>query len=263
MITIKTPAEIQIMAEGGRILAEIMKELKKEVKPGITTEELNKVARDLVLSCGAKPSFENHMGFPATLCTSVNEVIVHGVPGGIKLKEGDIISLDLGVLYPAPDSPAAKRYGAGNDFHTDMAVTVPVGKISSDAERLIKAAKEALEIGIREVGVGKKFGDIGKAIQNYAKSQKFGLVRELCGHGIGRKLHEDPQILNYVKKGEGEEIMKEGMVFCIEPMLTMGDWQIKKSQDGFGYETKDKSLASHFEHTIALTKKGPQVLTRL
>jgi len=247
MITIKTAEEIEIMAEGGKILAGIMKELEKMVKPGITTKELDKVAADLVLSYGAKPSFENYMGFPAALCTSVNEVIVHGIPGGLKIKEGDIISLDLGVLYKG--------------FHTDMAVTLAVGKVSPETMRLIEAAKEALEIGIKQVKAGKKFSNIGKAIEQYAKTQKFGVIRELCGHGIGKKLHEDPQILNYIKKGESEEIMKKGMVFCIEPMLTMGDWQIKKAKDGYGYATKDNSLAAHFEHTIAVTEKGPRILT--
>jgi methionyl aminopeptidase len=247
MISIKKEKEIKIMAEAARILAAVMKEVEKKVAPAVTTGSLNKVAKDLVLKLGAKPSFENHMGFPATLCTSVNEVIVHGIPGGIKLKEGDIISLDLGALYKG--------------YHSDMAITVPVGKVLPEAARLIRVAKEALEIGIKEVKPGKKFSAIGRAIQEYVEKEKFGVVRELCGHGIGKELHEDPQILNYIKKGEGEETIREGMVFCIEPMITIGDWRVKRAKDGYGYETKDGSLAAHFEHTIAVTKNGSRILT--
>jgi methionyl aminopeptidase len=247
MITIKSEKEIQTMQEGGKILADIIKEVARKVRPGITTNYLNKVARDLVLKFGAKPSFENYMGFPTALCTSVNETIVHGVPGGLALKEGDIISLDLGILYKG--------------YHTDMAITVPVGKTAPEAARLIKVARESLEKGIKEANPGKKFSDIGKAVQKYVEGEGFGVVRELCGHGIGKKLHEDPQILNYLTKGEGGEIIKEGMVFCIEPMITIGDWHVKKAKDSLAYETADRSLAAHFEHTIAVTRTGRQVLT--
>jgi len=247
MITIKSAKEITVMKKGGKILAKIMKEVERAVKPGVTTEHLNKVARDLVFKYGAKPSFENYMGFPATLCTSVNEVIVHGVPGGVKLKEGDIVSLDLGVIYQG--------------YHADMAITVPVGKVSPEALKLIKTAEESLKRGIKEARPGKKFSDIGRAVQEYVEAEGFGVVRELCGHGIGKKLHEDPQIINYFKEGEGEEVIKEGMVFCIEPMITIGDWRIKKAEDNYGYKTKDNSLAAHFEHTIAINKSGPKVLT--
>ncbi len=248
MISIKSEKEIKVMAEGGKILAQIMSQVAKEVRPGITTEYLNKVARDLVLKSGAKPSFENYMGFPATLCTSVNEVIVHGVPGVIKLKEGDIISLDLGILYKG--------------YHTDMAISVPVGKVSFEASRLIKVARKSLEKGIGKIKPGKRFYEIGKAVQKQVESEGFGVVRELCGHGIGKKLHEDPQILNFLTRGEGGETIREGMVFCIEPMITVGDWHIKKAQDN-SYETKDRSLAAHFEHTIAVTRVGPKILTEI
>jgi methionyl aminopeptidase len=248
MIIIKTPEEIKIIAEGGKILAEIMKELEKKVKPGVSTRELDKVAEDLVLRFGGKCSFKGYDGFPTCLCTSVNEQIVHGVPSNRILKDGDIIGLDLGILY--------------NGFHTDMAVTVAVGKVSPQIRKLIHVTEKALKIGIKKAKPGNTFGDVGNAIQKYVESQGFGVVRELCGHGIGREVHEDPKILNYGQKGTGPEI-KSGMVFCIEPMVTVGHWKLKESDDGFGYETEDGSLTCHFEHTIVAMKKGCQILTKI
>lgn len=246
MITIKTEKEIAAMRESGKLLAKIMDRVEKEVKPGITTDYLNKVAKDLVLSSGAKPAFENYMGFPAVLCTSVNDVIVHGVPDKIELKGGDIVSLDLGLVFKG--------------YYSDMAITVPVGKVSFESLRLIKTAKKALKKGIKEAKAGATFGDIGHEIQKFVESQGFGVVRDLCGHGIGKKLHEDPQILNYGKKKAGPEI-KTGMVFCLEPMITMGSYEVEKAGDRHGYRTKDRSLSAHFEHTIAITPKGTEVLT--
>jgi methionyl aminopeptidase len=257
MITIKTPEEIEIMTEGGKILAKIMKELERKVKPGVTTEELDKVAEDLVLKYGGKCSFKGYERFPACLCTSINEEIVHAVPSARRLKEGDILSLDLGIFY--------------RGFHTDMAVTLPVldpsasrtgvGKVRPEISRLIRVTKKSLETGIKKIKPGNHIGDIGYAIQKYVKSQGFNVVRELCGHGIGRELHEEPEILNYGKKRTGPELV-EGMVFCLEPMVTVGDWRIKKSKDGHGWKTKDDSLSCHFEHTIVVTKNGPKILTR-
>lgn len=247
MITIKSPEEIAIMAEGGRILARIMKELEKEVKPGITTNYLNKVAEDLVFRYRAKPCFKDYQGFPAALCVSINEEIVHCLPSQRKLKEGDIVSLDLGILYKG--------------FHADMAITVPVGKISPEAQRLIKVTKKALKRGIKKVRPGNTFGDIGNTIQRYVEGQGYSVVRELCGHGIGKKIHEDPQVFNYGKRGKGPEI-KKGMVFCLEPMITVGDWRLKKAKDDYGFETKDGSLSAHFEHTVAVSQNGCQILTR-
>jgi methionyl aminopeptidase len=247
MISIKTPEGIKIMSEGGKILAKIMKELGKMVRPGITTKELDRAAEALILKYGAKPSFKGHLGFPACLCASVNEEIVHGIPSDRILKEGDIISLDLGILFEG--------------FHTDMASTFSVGKISSEAKRLVKVTKKALEIGIKKTKPGVNINDIGEAIEKYIENEGFGVVRELCGHGIGRELHEDPQIPNYKDKGRGE-ILKEGMVICLEPMATAGDWRIKKAKDGYGFQTKDGSLSAHFEHTIAVIKRA-KVLTKL
>lgn len=248
MITIKTEKEIEIMREAGKILARVMKELEKEVKSGVTTDYLNKAAKSLVLSFKALPAFENYMGFPATLCTSINDMIVHGVPGSIVLKDGDIVSLDLGLVY--------------NGYYSDMAITVPVGNVSPDALRLIKTAKKALKRGIKKIRPGITVGDIGNTIERYVEDQGYGIVKDLCGHGIGKKLHEDPQIPNYGKRGKGPEI-KEGMVICLEPMIAIGKGEIEKANDGHGYRTKDRSLSAHFEHTIAITSKGAEVLTEL
>jgi methionyl aminopeptidase len=246
MISIKTSQEIKIMAEGGKILAKVTKELEKQVKPGITTKELDRAAEALILKSGGKPSFKGYEGYPASLCTSLNEQIVHAIPSNRKLKEGDILSLDLGIQYQG--------------FHTDMAITVPVGKVEPERSRLIRVTKKALKRGIKKVSLGNTFGDIGNTIQRYVESQGFNVVRDLCGHGIGRELHEEPQILNYGKRKIGPEI-KEGMVFCLEPMITVGDWKIKKVKDGYGFETQDGSLSCHFEHTIALTENGPKIMT--
>lgn len=246
MITIKTPEEIAIMAEGGKILAEIMRQLGKEVKPGITTKYLDKVAEDLVFRYGTKPSFKDYQGFPAVLCVSISEELVHCIPSGRKLKEGDIVSLDMGVSYKG--------------FHADMAVTVPVGEVSPEAQRLIRVTRKALKRGIKKVRAGNTFGDIGNTIQRYVEGQGYNVARDLTGHGIGKQVHEDPQIPNYGKRRTGPEI-KQGMVFCIEPMVIVGDWKLKKARDGYGYQTKDSSLCAHFEHTIAVTKNGCQVLT--
>lgn len=254
MIAIKTQEEIQIMAEGGKILAKIMKELIGKVKPGITTKELDRLAESLIFKYKGKPSFKGYQGsrgelaepFPATLCTSINEEIVHSVPSDRTLKEGDIITLDLGILWKG--------------FHNDMAVTVSVGKIDPEVGRLIKVTKKALKRGIKKVRPGNTAGDIGNTIQRYVEGQGYNVVRDLCGHGIGRELHEDPKILNYGKRHKGEEL-KEGMVICIEPMVTVGDWKLKKTKDGHGYETEDGSLSCHFEQTMAVTKDGSRVLT--
>jgi len=254
MISIKTPEEIKIMAEGGKILAGIMKELEKKVKPGITTEDLNRLAESLILKSGGKCSFKDYEDYPACLCTSINEEIVHSVPSARQLKDGDIISLDLGIFYQG--------------FHTDMAITVPVTspglveKINPDVIRLIRVTKKALKRGMKKVRPGNTIGDISNTIQRYVEGQGFNVVRELCGHGIGREIHEDPKILNYGKRHTGPEI-KEGMVLCLEPMVTVGDWKLKKSADGFGYQTQDGLLCCHFEHTVVVTKNGAKILTMI
>lgn len=247
MIPIKTSEEIKIMREGGRILASILKELEKKVTPGIITQDLNILSEKLILKNGAQPSFKGYNGFPAALCVSVNDEIVHGVPSKRELKEGDIVGLDLGILYKG--------------FHTDMAVTVPVGAISSEAGRLIRVTKKSLKRAITRAKAGKTIGDIGQAVQNYVEGQEFNVVRDLCGHGVGRRLHEDPEIPNFGQRHKGPKL-KEGMVLAIEPMVTAGDWKIKLSADGFGFKTKDGSLSAHFEHTLLVTRTGGEVLTK-
>ena len=244
MIKLKSEEEIDIMREGGSILSSIMREVKSKVSPGITTRELDAFAESLVLKKGGSPSFKGYKGFPAALCTSVNEVIVHGVPGDYVLKEGDIISLDLGVHYKG--------------LHTDMAVTVPVGEISGESARVVRTAKKALKRGIKKVKEGSTLGDIGNTISRYIHKSGLSVVEGLCGHGIGEEVHEDPQVLNEGKRGKGEKIVK-GMVFCIEPMVSAGSASIKKTKSGI--ETADGSLSAHFEHTIAVTEKGVEVIT--
>jgi methionyl aminopeptidase len=248
MITVKTEEEIKIMGESGKILASVMKELEKMIKPGITTLELDKAAEAFILSANAVPAFKNYDGFPYSLCASVNENVVHGYPSNYVLKNGDIIGLDLGVLYKG--------------YYSDMAITVAVGEISFEAKRLINVAKKSLRLGIKKVRPGNTVGDIGNTIQRCVEDQGFGVVRDLCGHGIGKKLHEDPKIPNFGKRSAGE-ILKEGMVICIEPMISAGDWHLKKAQDGYGYATKDGSISAHFEHTILVTKNGARILTEL
>lgn len=246
MINIKTLEEIKIMAEAGKILAVIMKELEKKVRSGITTMDLERQAEAFLFDYKVKPAFKSYDGFPAVLCTSINHQIVHSVPSEYELKEGDIVSLDLGLLYKG--------------FYSDMAVTLAVGKISKEAKKLIEVTKQSLYLAIKKAKPGNTFGDIGEAVQRYVESEGFNVVRNLCGHGIGRELHEEPEIPNFGERKSGQTI-KEGMVFCIEPMVTMGDWKLKKSDDGFGFETKDNSLSCHFEHTVVALKNGAKILT--
>lgn len=234
------------MREGGKILAKVLQKVARTVKPGITTQELDRLAKELVLKYGGRPSFEGYEGYPAGLCTSVNEEIVHGIPSIRKLKSRDIIGLDLGVLYKG--------------YYTDSAITVPVGKVSAEVLRLIEVTKEALKIGIEKVKAGNHIGDISAAIGDYVESQGFSVVRNLVGHGVGKDVHEDPQIPNYGKPGTGPKI-KVGMTLALEPMVVIGSWQTQQAQDGWTFITKDKSFAAHFEHTVAVTKKAPRILT--
>ncbi len=250
-VLIKTPQEIEIIAEGGKRLAEIMKELKKAARPGMTTKALDRLAENLIFKLGGKCSFKGYKNgsgqpFPACLCSSINNEIVHAVPSERIIKEGDLLSLDLGIFYQG--------------FHTDMAETLAIGRASPLAEKLIIVTREALRRGIKVIKPGRHFGDIGFTIQEYVESQGFNVIRELCGHGIGRQLHEEPEILNYGRREDGPELVK-GMVFCLEPMLTTGNWRIKKAENGFAYETMDNSLSCHFEHTVAITENGVRVLT--
>ncbi|MFH0852636.1 MAG: type I methionyl aminopeptidase [bacterium] len=266
MIPIKTEQEIKIMKEGGWLLAKILEALKEKVKPGITTAELDKVAQDLVFACGAKPAFLGYQDFPAALCTSVNEEVVHGVPSGRKLEEGDIIGLDLGILYPfgkcSHCAMGATCNPENKPFFTDAAITVAVGDVSGKAEKLIKVAKTALDVAVEKIKPGVRLGDVSCSIQKYVEGEGFSVIRQLVGHGVGKKLHEEPEVPNFGEAGQGP-ILKEGMTLAIEPMISAGGYKLKIGKDGFVYETDDKSLAAHFEHTLAVTKEGCEILTKV
>lgn len=236
------------MREGGRILAEIMAVLEDMTKIGVSGQQIDKVANDLVFKYQVEPAFKDYEGYPAVSCVSVNNIIVHAVPSDYIFQEGDIVSLDIGIKHKG--------------FFTDMAITVAMGEIDPEASRMIKTAKKALKIGITKIKPGNTFGDISNTIQRFVEYQGFGVVRELCGHGIGQHLHEEPKIPNYGSRHKGPPL-KAGMVFCLEPMITMGRWKLKKSADGFGFETEDGSLSCHVEHTIAFTDNGPEVLTKI
>jgi len=272
MIILKTQQEIDLMRQGGQILASVLFELAKAAKPGVTTKSLDELAERLIYEQGALPAFKGHQGYPAALCTSVNEEIVHALPAGRQLKEGDVLGLDLGVLFPPEQcdtcpfseklAPNGARCGGQKGLNTDAAVTVAVGKVSPAAERLIEVAKGALDVAVKKIKPGRKISEISAAIQKYVEGAGFSVIRELVGHGIGYELHEDPEIPNFTGSQFKDVILKEGMTLAVEPMISVGHWRIKKSQDKFGLETEDKSLAAHFEHTLAVTKEGCDVLTK-
>ncbi len=254
MIFIKTESEISIMREGGKILAEIIRKISQAVRPDIPTKDLDKLARELFRFYNVKPAFLNYNGFPASVCVSLNDEVVHGVPSGRIMKEGDLLSLDLGIVHKG--------------FFTDSAVTMPVlggltrdkwAKDNQELNKLIETARTALNAGIKQAKIGNRLGKISNAIQGVVEKEGFGVIREMVGHGVGQKLHEEPQVPNYGQPDEGP-VLEEGMVLAIEPMVSVGDWHL--IQDGLTYKTKDGSYAAHFEHTVAVTKKGPLVLTR-
>ncbi|MEX0916638.1 MAG: type I methionyl aminopeptidase [Candidatus Spechtbacterales bacterium] len=244
---IKNENDIRAMAESGRIAALILKELVGAVRPGVTTRQLNELAVRRIKEEGVAPSFLNQDGFPAVLCTSVNDVIVHGVPSDVELQEGDTVGLDFGVIYEG--------------WHSDTAVTVPVGEVSFEAKRIMDVAKRALRLGIKKARPGATTGDIGNTIQRFVEGEGYSVVRELVGHGIGRELHEDPQVPNYGRRGSGE-VLKAGMVIAIEPMIIDGTADLKLAPDGFGYASPSGALTAHFEHTIVITEEGPVILTK-
>ncbi len=247
MIVRKSAGELEAMREGGRITAACLKMLAENVRIGVTTKELDWIAEDFIRSRGATPEFKGYQGFPASICASPNAMIVHGIPGSYRLRAGDIISLDVGVRYEG--------------FVTDSATTVAVGGVSEDAEGLLETTRQCLAAATEQVQVGKRLGDIGYAIQALAESRGYGVVRDLVSHGVGRKMHEDPQIPNYGRPGTGPRLLP-GMTFAIEPMITLGDYNIRLSEwDGWSIYTADGSLAAHFEHTVAVTENGPWILT--
>lgn len=253
MIIIKTPQEIEKLRTGGQILARILREVAAVVRPGITTKSLDDLTAGLIAQAGCTPAFLGyipegaHRPYPATLIVSVNDEVVHGIPGNRILKNGDIVSLDCGLNY--------------NGVFLDHAVTVPVGEISAKDKTLIAATKEALDAGITAIVRGATVGDIGFAIEQIIKKHRFGIVRTLSGHGVGRAIHEDPYVPNYGRPGKGERL-KAGMVIAIEPMATRGGEEVVELEDGYTIVTADHSRAAHFEHTVLITEHGAEILTR-
>ncbi len=252
-IYIKSDAEIAVMKQAGTIVAAVLKKLADRVEPGLKTKELDAIAVRELKKTGAVSSFLGYHGYPATVCVSINDEIVHGIPGERLLREGDIVSIDFGAIY--------------NGFHGDAAVTVPCGKVSREALALIAATRGALENAIGAARAGARLGDISAAVQNYASSRGFTVVREYTGHGIGRRMHEDPQIPNCTEAPYGLQpgtgpLLKKGMTLALEPMLTAGDWHTRVADDNWTVHTADGSLAAHFEHTIAIDGNEPEILTR-
>ena len=247
MIVCKSPVEIDKMRAASALVAEVLAELAAMVAPGVSSLELDTVAERMVRAAGAEPAFKGYRGYPNTLCTSVNDQVIHGIPSKRPLVEGDIISIDMGVKM--------------GGFYGDSAVTVPVGRISEEAARLLRVTQESLERGIEQVRLGGRVSDIGHAIQEHVEAHGFSVVREFVGHGIGASLHEEPQIANYGDAGRGPRLA-EGMTLAIEPMVNAGKPGVKMLSDGWTADTRDGSLSAHFEHTVAVTKDGPLVLTR-
>jgi methionyl aminopeptidase len=247
VIILKSPAEIDKMRRAGRIVAATRQKVVDAVRPGITTEQLDRVAEEHIAAAGATPNFKGYRGFPATICASINEQVVHGIPGKRVLKEGDLVSLDFGAIWET--------------YHADSAITVFCGEPpSNEAEKLVRVTEESLQAGISQVQEGKRLSDIGHAVQQVVEGAGFSVIREYVGHGIGQSLHEDPQIPNYGDPGRGPSL-RPGMVLAIEPMVNLGGWETRVLGDQWTVVTADGGLSAHFEHTVALTEDGPEVLT--
>ncbi|MGH3003056.1 MAG: type I methionyl aminopeptidase [Gaiellaceae bacterium] len=247
MIIRKSQAEIETMARAGRVVADTLALLSEQIQPGITTAELDEIAEEFIVSNGGVPTFKGYRGYPASTCLSPNGMVVHGIPGRTKLRDGDILSADVGVTL--------------DGFVADSAWTYAVGSIDAEAQRLLDVCRAALEAGIEQAQVGNAIGDISAAVQSVTEAAGFGVIRSLVGHGVGRSMHEDPQVPNFVSSHRGPEL-KEGMTIAIEPMITAGSPDVFIHDDEWSISTVDGSLAAHFEHTVAVTADGPRVLTR-
>ncbi len=248
MILLKSRQEIARMEKANRIVAEILEGVKERIRPGVETRELNELAEDLCRAQGVEPAFKGYRGYPASLCVSINEEVVHGIPGARLLKDGDLVSLDFGVRY--------------DGYYGDKALTVAVGEVPVTARELMETTEAALYAGIRQFKAGGRLSDISHAVQEVVEAKGFGVIREFVGHGIGRSLHEDPQIPNFGPPGKGP-VLQVGMTLAIEPMTSAGSWRVKILPDGWTAVTQDGAVAAHFEHTVALTEKGVLILSRL
>jgi methionyl aminopeptidase len=246
MIIRKTPEQIEAMAAAGEIQARCLRMLRSKVRPGVTTKELDEAAERFIRSQGAVPSFKGYRGFPGSICTSPNSMVVHGIPGPYELRRGDILSIDVGVTYEG--------------WVADAAITVPVGKTPPEAEPLLTATREALFVGIDQARAGNHLSDVSHAVQQRAERDGLSIIRTLVGHGIGRDMHEDPQIPNFGDPGKGPEL-EEGMVLAIEPMVNAGGPDVRMGSDGWAVYSQDDSLTAHFEFTVAITSNGPRILT--
>jgi methionyl aminopeptidase len=246
LIIVKSLQEIELMRQAGRIVAGTLQELAGAVRPGITTIQLDTLARQYIQKSGARPAFLGYHGFPATICTSLNEEVVHGIPGLRRLKAGDIISIDVGVFYKG--------------YYGDAAATFPVGEVSPLAKRLLEVTRESLYKGIEKAYPGNRLYDISAAIQTYVESRGFSVVRSYVGHGIGSEMHEEPQVPNFGFPGKGP-VLEAGMVLAIEPMVNAGTWEVETLSDDWTVVTKDRNLSAHFEHTVAIMQDGPEILT--
>ena len=246
MIYLKTDEEIELLRAANQIVARTLAEVAKVIAPGVTTLKLDTIAEEYIRSQGAVPGFKGYGGFPGTLCVSVNENVVHGIPSNYALREGDIVSVDCGAVK--------------DGYNGDSTYTFCVGEVDEEVKRLLRTTKESLYIGIEHAVEGNRIGDIGHAIQEYCEKRGYGVVREMCGHGVGRKFHEDPDVLNYGRKGTGP-LIKNGMVIAIEPMINMGSKNIVIERDGWTTRTKDRKPSAHYEHTIAIHHGKPDILS--
>jgi methionyl aminopeptidase len=246
VVTLKSPREIEIMRASGKITSRVLAGLMKAARPGMTTGELDSLAERGIRDAGGIPTFKGYNGFPGSICASVNDEVVHGIPGTRQLCDGDLLSIDIGTTL--------------DGYVSDSAVTIPIGNVSQTAQRLLEVTRECLTAGIAQMKRGRRLGDIGAAVQAHAEAHGFGVVRELVGHGVGRAMHEEPQVPNYGEAGTGLEL-RAGLVLAIEPMITQGGPKVRILEDGWTVVTADGKLAAHFEHTIAVTEDGPQILT--
>ncbi|KXS45786.1 MULTISPECIES: type I methionyl aminopeptidase [unclassified Candidatus Frackibacter] len=248
MIIRKSERELALMRDAGRIVAETHAYLAEEVTPGITTEEIDRMAEEFILKHDAKPAFKGYQGFPSTVCVAINEQVVHGIPDSRRLKSGEIIGLDIGAIK--------------SGYYGDAAQTLAVGEVSDEAQRLMRVTKESLLAGIEAAVEGNRLSDISHAVQSHVEAAGFSVVRNFVGHGIGSKMHEAPQLPNFGAPGNGP-ILKSGMTLAIEPMVNVGDYRVETLDDGWTVVTKDRELSAHFEHTVAITESGPQILTKI